>query len=336
MGSKISFVKNFTQNIVLSEELTKDSYACDCYSFDTFITFESIDRILYLIYSNKNNSIISYNLINFKIMNEIKRAHNQFISSFKYYLDISNKRDLIISISENSIKLWNIKSLECLLYINNICKRYQKIIAAYIFKNNNQLSIVSSDFNTVKAFDLNGNQIKEIENSSGDKIFYIDNYFDKNSSKNYIIICFKFMIKSYDFHKNKIYHEYHNIKYSNNNFVVNDDDEKIIKLIVPCWDNIIRIWDFHSGELIKKINIIFNNDNHIKRYCFLNNTYLFAGYDDDSIRLINLKFGYAFKKLIGHKDFILTIRKINHPKYGECLISQGYKDDQIKLWKYNN
>ena len=34
----------------------------------------------------------------------------------------------------------------------------------------------------------------------------------------------------------------------------------------------------------------------------------------------------------GHDNIVLTLKKINHPKYGECLISQGYEHDNIKLW----
>ena len=30
---------------------------------------------------------------------------------------------------------------------------------------------------------------------------------------------------------------------------------------------------------------------------------------------------------------VLTIKKIFHPKYGDCLISQGNDLSQIKLWK---
>ena len=34
----------------------------------------------------------------------------------------------------------------------------------------------------------------------------------------------------------------------------------------------------------------------------------------------------------GHENNVLTLKKINHPLYGECLISQGYEQDNIKLW----
>ena len=76
-----------------------------------FITFKSINNIFYLIYTKRTGkkkcSIISYDLINNKIINEIK-AYQYNIECMRYYLDSVNKRDLIITISslknENSRK----------------------------------------------------------------------------------------------------------------------------------------------------------------------------------------------------------------------------------------
>ena len=86
-------------------DLRLDSY-CYIVLDNSFNVFKSIDNILYLIYTNKNNSIISYNLINNCKIIEIKNAHKQYITNFRYYLDKKNKRDLIISISayDNNIK----------------------------------------------------------------------------------------------------------------------------------------------------------------------------------------------------------------------------------------
>ena len=36
--------------------------------------------------------------------------------------------------------------------------------------------------------------------------------------------------------------------------------------------------------------------------------------------------------LAEHEDSVLTIRKLIHPIYGECLISKGVGNEQIKLW----
>jgi len=94
------------QDIFFLSNIINDSYSN--YRFvDTFCVFTSINNILYLIYSNENNSIISYNLIDNKILNIIRNAHDKYICSFRHFLDNIKMRDLIISISNdyNNIKL---------------------------------------------------------------------------------------------------------------------------------------------------------------------------------------------------------------------------------------
>ena len=350
MGSKVFKYQNYilpSKKIEAFDELTKDSYIYYPIIGDTFTVFESIDKILYLIYTNRNHSIISYNLINYEKINEIKRAHNKNISNFKYYLDNLNKRDLILSLSneENNIKLWNIKNCDCLLKIENINIDKYAFSSSFIFNNDNQLYIAASTNcvyysnlpSIINFFDINGEIIPEKSIECIDNIFSIDNYYHKKNLKNYFMICCKFMIKSYDYNKKRLYHEYHNMKYSNNKFIINDNND-IIKLIVPCRDNLIRIWNFDTGEEIKEIKIFSNNDNKLDVFCSLNDDYIFAGYNDNekSIKLININDGYVSLALIGNINEITTLKIIKHPKYGECLISQGFEDDQIKLWKYKN
>ena len=101
-------------------------------------------------------------------------------------------------------------------------------------------------------------------------------------------------------------------------------------MIESSCDGNIRIWNFHSGYLLNKINII---NGWLYGICLWNNEYLFVGCEDKTIKLIDINNKKIIKILEGHKDHVLTVKLINHPKYGECLISQGAGNDQIKLWK---
>ena len=56
------------------------------------------------------------------------------------------------------------------------------------------------------------------------------------------------------------------------------------------------------------------------------------GCSDKTIKLIDLREAYIVKNFKGHNNSVLTIKKVNHPLYGECLITQGYNEDPIKLW----
>ena len=365
-------------------ELTNDSESF--FFFDnTFCVFKSIDDILYLVYSNRN-SIISYNLIDRTKINEIKNVNdkNKYITNFRHYLDINNKRDLLISISawSNSIKVWNVNTWECLNNIKNINKRGYLYSATFLYDNNNIYIITSnhrkknynyylynhnyhnynynynydydfdydndyhnnyyynynSDLNYsegIKIFDLNGNKINSISDSY-DNTFSIDTYYDNNLNKLYIITGNIDCVKSYDYCNNTLYHKYENNVWKGNEYhycTVISDKDKIIRLIESSSFGIIRIWNFHSGQIIKKIKVSESKGNKIKLFgiCLWDNNNIFVGGEDGMIKLIDYKKGKIIKELDGHENWVLSIKKINHPYFGECLISQGYSTDQIKL-----
>ena len=105
--------KSNPKDITIFRDLTKDSY--NFFIENTFTVFKSINDILYLIYTNENKSLISFNIIENNLINEIKNAHNEYITNFRYYYNETNKKDLILSISCNDnilkygiLTIWNV------------------------------------------------------------------------------------------------------------------------------------------------------------------------------------------------------------------------------------
>ena len=183
----------------------------------------------------------------------------------------------------------------------------------------------------IKIFNLNGKKIKEI-NDSNEYSYFVDNYYDKNLSKNFIIGGYDNYIMSYDYEYNKKY-----IKYSDNDegahsSIIINAQEDIIKIIESSVNGNIRVWNFHTGKLLKIIKI----GHRVYCECLWNNDYLFVGCYDKMIKLINLKNGKVIKRLNGHNNYVINMKKINHPLYGDCLISEGFSNDQIKLWAIKN
>ena len=306
------------------------------YCDNTFCVLKSINNIMYLIYSTKNKSIISYDLINNKKVNEIKNAHNEDISSFRHYLDDIEKRDLIISISleDNNIKLWDLYNFYCLLHLSNINKD-GFLFSACIFKNHNTNYILTTNViwsqspEEMKIFDFKGNIIKKVNNEG---ILFVDIYYDDELGKNYIIEGTRTSVISYDYDKNEVYHEYYDKTCFHCSIIIYKEQNKV-KMVESSTDGNIRIWNFHSGILLKTINV----SNHwLYGICLWNNQYLYVGCTDNIIKLIDLKNGKFVKDLIGHGDRIVTIKKMIHPLYGTCLLSQGYSKEHIKLWVRNN
>ena len=94
------------------------------------------------------------------------------------------------------------------------------------------------------------------------------------------------------------------------------NSENCTKLIETGMDGYIRIWNFHTGNLLMSIKagipVIPGNISKI-------------------IKIIELKNGNIIKTI--NDDNITTIKKIQHPQFGECLIIQGSGRSTIKLLK---
>ena len=289
---------------------------------NTFIVFTSLENITAIIYANINLSIISYNLNDNKRIIEIKKAHKNKVSNFRHYLDKNNKRDLIISISaeDNNLKLWNYNKFECLI---NLDKIYSDgfLNSACFLSNENQIYILTgnSNFqytkNKIKVYNINGKAIKEINNSN-QNIYFIDSYYDKDMGTNFIITP----SESIFYEENKIYKTY---------------KLKITKLISSCFSyrdvGFIKIFNIHSGKLLNEIKI----KDIIYGICLWNKNNIFVGCKDHIIRLLDINKGVVVenKNLYGHNYPVCSIKKIHHPIFGECLISQD--GEKIELWINN-
>ena len=330
------------KEIKFSSDIANDSFAGFSYD-DSFTVFKSINNTLQLIYATKDKSIVCYDLNNNIVKHKLFKAHNNYITNFRHYFDKLNNRDIIMSLSkkDNNIKLWNANTWEIICDIPTV-NQNDFLYSACFLNDNDNCYIISSNgcnrqfymnihnFEPMKVYKFNGEKIKELKNTN-DCTFFIETYFDDKLSKNFIITGNYNYIKSYDYDKNEVYHKY----FENNNgihpsVIIKKSEEKI-KLIESCEDGIIRMWGFHSGDLLRKIKT--DNDN-LYGLCLWNDNYAFVGCKDQKIKLIELKNGLLIKTYDGHKGRIISFKKINEPNIGECLFSQGL-DQKIKLWINN-
>ena len=323
-GKSINSSSN-PQNIYPAIKFTNDSFSYFLLD-NIFCVFKSnYNDILYLIYTtkDKNNSIVVFNILNNQKINTIKNAHDKPISNFRYYLYKECKRELLLTISaqNNNIKIWNINNWECLVNIININEN-GLMYSATILNDNSEILIITSNYNIdgsepIKVLDFNGNTIKII-NSSNDETYIIDTYYDCELNKNFIITGNRSDIKSYDYNQNKIYKKYcDEVNRAHISIIINNNKKENFELIDSSEDENIRIWDFHNGNLLKKINI---TKNMLYGICLWNNRYLFTGCGDNYIKLIDLNSGKIIKEFKNHKFYSVNIKKLIHPIYGECLI----------------
>ena len=307
---------------------------------NTFIIFKSIQDIQYLIYSTLNKSMVIYNLVINKVIKEIKNCHNKYITNFRHILDKKEKRDLVMSVSseENIIKIWEVKTWNCLSSIEKV--NYNGLIYSACFYSDleNNIYVVSSNRNktgdceSIKLFDLNGYIFQEMEDSK-EQTYFIDVYFDEFLNKNYIITGNVGLVKSYDIVQNKVYHIYsENVEY--NNFchfsIVMKNINNNIEMFESCFDGWLRIWDFHFGKLMKKLKI---SNEGLRGITFYGEKYLFVGCDDKKVKVVDIENENIIMNLSGHSNEVITVKKFKHDKFGDCILSQNGGESQILLWK---
>ena len=337
---------NFPKN------LTYDAFTYYNYT-NTFLIFNSINNNkLFLVFTTQEKNVKIYDIIDKKLVLEIRNSteDNKQITNFRHFYDEYNKRDLIMFIIgiKNCIKIWDAYNWECILELKNIYKE-GNIYSSLILNDNikNDLYIITSnctlfkDSQPLKIYDLKGNFIKDIPDSNS-KTFFLDIFHDIRHSKKYVISVNKEFVKSFDYEKNCCYKKYSDKpegkKINFDGFFYSSvikffDDNDFIQLIVSGDDGFIRIWDFHEGNLIKKIE---TDKNCIFSLCLWNNDYLFGAGEDGRIKLIDLNAGVIINEIKGHNKMVCTIKKLIHPIYGECLVSQGFRKDQIILWRNKN
>ena len=186
------------KDIKFSNDIATDSYAGFSYD-DSFTVFRSINNILTLVYATKNKSIIIYDLNRKSVSNKLFNCHSNFITNFRHYIDEINNRDIIMSLSkkDNNIKLWNANTWENICNITNINQNDFLYSACFLKDKNNNYIITSNgcnrqqymnfhNFEPMKIYSFSGEKIKEIPNSD-DCTFFVDTYYDKKLSKNFII-----------------------------------------------------------------------------------------------------------------------------------------------------
>ena len=130
----------FPLEFYFSKDLIKENLGLN----SIFITFDSINDILTLIYVTKDYSIISYDIVQNKKLNIIKTPQKD-ICNLKHCLDNKNKRDLILSQSSyNNIKIWNLNNYQCILNLKEMEIDYVSVSQVSFMNHKNNIYIVLS------------------------------------------------------------------------------------------------------------------------------------------------------------------------------------------------
>ena len=299
-----------------------------------FCVFKSIENIYYLVYSKKFD-IFSYNLNDMKIQNKI--AINNFENKGCYYyvhilghlFDKVNKRDLILINTISNMLIYNFNTLEflfsyeangslgCLLYDKNKLYMY-----AQIYDNDHYKDIF---------IDLKEKKVKKFPSII--IAYFSDSYYEDDKDEWYIILgTVKNIISFKYFSENiKIYHEFSDGIEVSHVYVKIKKEKEITKLFDGSNDGYIRIWNFHTGELLNKILICKNF--RVLSFDFLDDKYIICGTSKDIIELFDIEAKKFIKKVGGCFKEPRYIKTINIPKVAQYLFVYCETYNEINVFK---
>jgi small GTP-binding protein len=130
---------------------------------------------------------------------------------------------------------------------------YQK--ESYIF--------TSNDSGFIKIWGMDGQFIKNINKTENNETYFLDTYYDETELKYFLISGEMKCVKSFELNTHQLFRTY----IDNNSFAEHLSafvykNMGVVELVECEFYGYIRIWNFHSGNLIKKIEI---SDNEKKK-----------------------------------------------------------------------
>ena len=298
-----------TFNLKYLFKITFDSDFNDL-DIDLYEIFKSINDITYIVYLNYKQSLVCYDLYHGKYICEIKVKYNERILNIKHLLDTNCKRDLLITNGYSIIRVWDIYNMECIFKLNEL--RTIKASNFLVIDKNIYIMYSYKDFlYEIKIIDLDGHEIKKINDSEKRPIYYIGSYYDIKLDQNYIISCNKERIKSYNYKDNKLYRIYNHKLYQYKFHYQILTDNKNTRIVT-----LDKIWDFHSGELLKDFSFYKSHCSYLLHKNFLmfekiNELYIIDTYLGQIVKII---------KVMQAGGNIYNIKKMVIPKIGKCFL----------------
>ena len=302
--------------------------------FEVFISYKDFKE--YLISKNKNNyNLDIYRLEDNALIKSIKH-HSNHITIVRYFLDNKSNNEYLLTADENKmVTLWDITNDYKLLYDikpGYSGKIYSSLLVFGINEKNYLFTSSTGTSEYTKKYNLEtGKFIENINKTNSNYTYYLIYWFNNKNNENYIIECCENKTSIHNLLKDEIYAE---LKAPNegrhmSGFIYNKND--IDYLCNGCGNGYIHIWNLFNKSLDSSIYV--NGSYYLHHIIRWNDKYaIIADVTNYSFKIID----YEEKKYIcniggQHSNYVIGVKKIYHPIYGESLLSTGW-DYTIKLW----
>jgi len=333
--NNINFESKSPINLKVFKTLSQSSYIL--YTLDkTFEAFTTLSGEILLVYATKFKSLECFDLVKQKFQKTVLNAHNSLILIIRHYCPKYLNKDLILSGSNNPdycIKIWELPNWVCIYNLSKVYETGNMLAACIHFDEYQKESFIfaSNDYGDIKLFDMNEKFIKNINKTENNETFFLDTYYDDTELRYFLISGEMKCVKAYELNTHQLVRTYidtNSFAEHLSAFLYKNHD--VTELVECEFYGYIRIWNFHSGNLIKKIEICKRTP--LVSMCLWNKNYLFVSCVDYTIKLVDFKNYNFIKSFHGHNNEVCTLKKIIHPNHGECLLSQGLCNEQIKMW----
>ena len=311
--------------------------------FEIFISYK--DGKEYLSSPNVNNyNLDIFRLIDNKKMQSLK-GHKNDIRTIRYFINNKNKNEYLISgDNDKKVIIWDITNNYKNIY--NIDTKYGGSICSclLVFPNN-----IDSNYLITSTFNASGNDedsatklfllkeketfIKYINNTSKNNIYYLLSWFNKKNNKYYIIQFSYKKIMINNLLEDELYFEL--IKEPEGNhfsgFIYNKNNNDY--LCSSSDNGYINIWDLYNKAILKVIDTNgYLKGSKLAHIIEWNRKYIIvAEVNYKLIKIIDRENDLITDINSNHAKDLICLKKINHPIYGESLISAA-NDKIIKLW----
>ena len=312
-------------------------------SFTTFEIYYSYqdDNELRLIYSNRNTLMIDIFRIkdNYKIIS-LKESKNINLS-LRHFFNYKDKNDYLITTQHESdiVKLWNLSDSFKLVY-SILTQYHSNIMSCLIIFEKNYIitstgcSDTNTDYTHVYKFD-DGSLNKKIIGSNLYSTYYLLYWYNKKDNNNYYLIeCCYGKILIYNIISNELIKELKKAKNESDHYraiIINEENNNKDYLCTSSDNGFVDIWDLEEGLLIKSIGT--NSKCKFYEICQWSIRYIIVtDSENNSFSVIDIIDGKIISEIGGiHDDCVIGVKKIIHPIYGECLLSND-DEGKIKLW----
>ena len=311
--------------------------------FEVFVSYKYNEE--FLVSPNSNNfNLDIYKLRNNQIVVSIP-GHKNHVTTVRYFINNITKNEYLISADLDKIVIlfditnnYNIRHKINTFYADGISS------CLLIFSNYKQMNNFYIITSSISAFGNNDNSstkiyildnyhpIKYIKNTNNSPIFHLLSWYNNLNKKYYIIQFSSNKILINDLLTDEIYAELIKEPESNNysGFIYSANG---LDILFSCSiKGYVKLWNLYNKNCINCFyyqgcsftSIIGWNKNYIIATDYDNK--LFKIFDVTDFR--NIK---DFSINSGHNGNLVCIKKINHPIYGESLLSAA-RDNSVKLW----